>query len=90
MLGPFPDATYTSASRRLTPGDRVVMTTDGLIEAQDKTGRQFGDELLQHLLETTGDLSAAGAADRLLAEAQAWTGERQDDDLTLVVVDVLG
>jgi hypothetical protein len=88
MLGPFPDVTYTSANHRLKPGDRVVMTTDGLIEAQDKADRQFGDERLQHLLETTGDLSAAGAADRLLAEVQAWTGERQDDDLTLVVIDV--
>jgi serine phosphatase RsbU (regulator of sigma subunit) len=33
-------------------------------------------------------LPAEGLAEKLLAEANAWTDARQDDDLTLVVVDV--
>jgi hypothetical protein len=88
MLGPFPDATYRSVSRDLTAGDRIVMTTDGLIEATDAAGRQFGDARLTRLLLDGGGLSAEGLAEKLLAEANAWTNADLDDDVTLVIVDV--
>jgi sigma-B regulation protein RsbU (phosphoserine phosphatase) len=88
MLGQFPDATYQTVSRGLTKGDRIVMTTDGLVEATNAAGEQFGDERLPRLLSDSRGLPAEGLAEKLLAEANAWTDARQDDDLTLVVVDV--
>jgi sigma-B regulation protein RsbU (phosphoserine phosphatase) len=88
MLGPFPDATYESIRRPLTQGDRIVMTTDGLLEATDGAGRQFGDERLPLLLAASGDLSAEELAGRLVEEVHAWSIGQQDDDLTVVVVDV--
>ena len=89
MLGPFPEAIYESVSFDLTPGDRVVMYTDGFIEAINGEGEQFGGARLQRFLAGSSPAGAENFADDLLAEVTAWEGRRQSDDLTLIVIDIL-
>jgi phosphoserine phosphatase RsbU/P len=43
IVGLIPGATYTSAHCQLRPGERVLLATDGITEAEDVTGKQFGD-----------------------------------------------
>ncbi len=87
MLGPFSDATYTTVSHRLTPGDRIVMYTDGITEAQNSKGEQYGEARFHRLLIESQELGANAFADRLLADVETWSGSRPGDDLTVVVVD---
>jgi len=80
------DAIFTTAIHTLQPGDRLVLYTDGILEARDARGELFGEEQLFGSLRDTAKLSPADAADRILANVQHWA-KIQDDDLTLLICD---
>jgi sigma-B regulation protein RsbU (phosphoserine phosphatase) len=89
-LGIFDDVTYEEWSVILDPGDVLVFHSDGLSEAPDPQGRQFGIPRLASLVETHGALGSGELADRLMSEVQQFTeGEPLQDDRTLVVMKVL-
>jgi sigma-B regulation protein RsbU (phosphoserine phosphatase) len=89
-LGIFDDVTYEEWSVILDPGDVLVFHSDGLSEAPDAEGRQFGVPRLAALIETHGALSSNDLADRLMNEVQEFTrGAPLQDDRTLVVMKVL-
>jgi phosphoserine phosphatase RsbU/P len=94
MLGPFADSVYSQASTSIGPGDRVLMVTDGVLEATDPDGGQFGMERLKLFLEQNPELSSDSFADALLRHLAEWSGttngKGQEDDITLLVVDAVG
>lgn len=92
ILGPFQDATYSSIERPLTPGDRLLFYTDGILEATNANGDEFGEDSLQDFMVRHRALPAESFAEALLTAIRKWTGLGQrhslEDDLTLVVLDV--
>ncbi|WP_254062046.1 PP2C family protein-serine/threonine phosphatase [Acidobacterium sp. S8] len=86
MLALFSHAVYTSIACKLRKGDRIVLYTDGIIEAEDTKEEQFGSERLRALLRECTGFSPDQTADLILARVRAWSVE-QDDDLTLLVCD---
>ena len=89
-LGIFDDVTYEEWSVNLDPGDVLVFHSDGLAEAPDAEGRQFGVPRLASLIETHGALGSGELADRLMSEVYQFTeGAPLQDDRTLVVMKVL-
>jgi sigma-B regulation protein RsbU (phosphoserine phosphatase) len=93
MLGPFPEAKYAGMAQDLSPGDRILMYTDGIVEAFNRQDEEFGEERLKNSLRSGGELSVEEMADQLLLETKTWAGVAEgkslDDDLTLIVIDVL-
>jgi GAF domain-containing protein len=84
-LGVDPDATYTTATAPMQPGDLVFACTDGLTEAR-RDGRQFGDERLDDLLAEHGRTLAPTELVHLLQhEAEAWAPSLDDDMVILAV-----
>jgi phosphoserine phosphatase RsbU/P len=49
IVGLIADATYKSSRCQLEPGERILLTTDGITEAEDKFGRQLGESGLDEL-----------------------------------------
>jgi sigma-B regulation protein RsbU (phosphoserine phosphatase) len=88
MLAAFDFAVYTNAVHKLEGGDRLLLYTDGIIEAANATGDFFGCEALCNLLETTAKLTSSAAADSIMSSIRAWS-TKQDDDLTVVVCDYM-
>jgi len=86
MLAAFDFATYATAAHPLQPRDRLLLYTDGIIEAANSAGEFFGPEKLSDLLRNTTALSASEAADRIIHSVQTWASS-QDDDLTVLVCD---
>lgn len=86
MLALFPLAEYTEAVQDLCPGDRLLLYTDGIVEASNARGEEFGHENLCAVLEQSSDLSPEETADRIMSSVQEWAAT-QDDDLTLLVCD---
>lgn len=81
--------TYTEKTLLIEPGDRLLLYTDGLVEARNAQGELFGEDALTAAFRATANLSPNEAADRLIAQAQQWA-KFQDDDLTVLVCDYLG
>jgi len=49
IVGLISDATYSSSRCQLSPGDRILLTTDGITEAEDKFGCQLGEACIDEL-----------------------------------------
>lgn len=89
MLAAFDFATYSTAAHGLDPGDRLLLYTDGIIEAANSAGEFFGQESLTKLLQQTAGVPPTNAADHIIAAIEQWSAS-QDDDLTLLVCDYVG
>ena len=89
MLAAFSFATYVTAVHPLEPGDRLVLYTDGLLEAANMEGEEFGPERLGRLLKETVTLTAEQTADLIVSSLKNWA-RAQDDDLTVLVCDYTG
>ena len=86
MLALFPQAPYTCITQELRPGDRILLYTDGILEAANGQEEQFGLERLSALLRDSARNSHEETADRIIARIQEWSAS-QDDDLTVIVCD---
>ena len=86
MLAAFSFATYSTAEYPLEPGDRLVLYTDGLLEAANATGEEFGSHRLSALLKDGARLNPEAAADQIISSLQAWS-KSQNDDLTVLICD---
>jgi sigma-B regulation protein RsbU (phosphoserine phosphatase) len=53
FIGPFPNATYSNISVPFQSGDRLLLYTDGIIEATASDGQEFGRENLESFLRNT-------------------------------------
>jgi sigma-B regulation protein RsbU (phosphoserine phosphatase) len=89
MLAVFGFAKYSNAAHRLEQGDRLLLYTDGIVEAMDASGKFFGQDSLSDLLRQTSRLPPSEAADRIIASVGQWSTS-QDDDLTVLVCDYVG
>lgn len=49
IVGLLPEATYSSARCTLQPGERILLATDGLVEAENSAGDPFGDDRLSEI-----------------------------------------
>ena len=89
ILAAFDFATYSTAAHRLEPGDRLLLYTDGIVEASSAAGEFFGQEALGALFRQTAGIAPSDAADQIISTVQRWAAS-QDDDLTVLVCDYVG
>ena len=85
VMGLFEQWSCTVAEVQLSPGDILILYTDGITEAANPAGEEFGEERLLHLLRTSRDLPAADLLKKVLNEVQQFSPGEQGDDLTLIV-----
>ncbi len=86
MLAAFDFSAYRTRAHPLEPRDRLLLYTDGIVEAANAAGEFFGQENLAGLLRNTADLTAKETADRIIRSVQQWAAS-QEDDLTVLVCD---
>ena len=85
-LGVDVDSDYGEASAVIGHGDTVVLYTDGVLEAESPSGEIYSFERLQALVEANAGLKPRALVALLLQELRAWSGGKQSDDVTVVVL----
>jgi sigma-B regulation protein RsbU (phosphoserine phosphatase) len=92
LLGVRNEEVYEESRFDFEKGDRLLLYSDGLTEAENGAGLSFGDIKLANLFASGQDLPAEQFADELLQGVLAWStndsGPGQSDDITFVVVDL--
>ncbi len=88
-LGLFPTAEYSPETVDLACGDLALLFSDGLVEATDPLGNEFGDQRLVEVAQAHLSLSARRLHNEVMRGLDAFRqGEPPADDLTLVVLRV--
>jgi sigma-B regulation protein RsbU (phosphoserine phosphatase) len=86
VVGMFPSASWAERRLRLSPGDLLVLFTDGIPEAENARGEEFGETRLAALVRAHRDLSAAALCETILREVASFLGPTSpQDDLTVLV-----
>ncbi len=85
-LGMEPEARYEEVTVRLAPGERLLLYTDGIVEAMDAAGRMFGFEgLEQQLLGWEAGHPAGSWMTDVFDKLGEQYGHRKDDRTLLTV-----
>jgi sigma-B regulation protein RsbU (phosphoserine phosphatase) len=91
LLGFRPGEKYSNIEIPLSAGDRLLLYTDGLLDASNSHGEAFESQLDERI-SAHADLPAKDFANALLAGLSAWSAPKgnysKEDDPTLLVVDV--
>jgi serine phosphatase RsbU (regulator of sigma subunit) len=85
-IGLFPDEICELASADLAAGDVLVFYTDGVTEAENRLGEEFGVERLSTTVRRSSLLSAEDLMVDIYNNAADFCGDEFNDDLTIVVV----
>ena len=88
VLGIFPNQKFAVGAAQLAPGDRVLLFTDGVTEACDAAGEEFGEARLLRLLREHRSASASLLQKTILASASEFSRGHWHDDATLLVLAV--
>lgn len=86
-LGFLEHAAYDDWEQPLQAEDRLLLYTDGLIEAGNGAGDFFGIERVKTSIAAASTLPPDAAVDALLERMNTWSGQPAADDLTIVLVD---
>ncbi len=84
-VGLMPDARFRIIEHQLAPNSRVCLMTDGISEAENAAGAEFGVDGVEGLLCSAGDVQA------ILEAVNSFTGNSElQDDRTVVTIDYTG
>ena len=87
-VGLFPGATYEQRSISLSKGDRLYFFTDGIPEAENPAGEQFGVDRVLEILTQNRDLPLEETLSSLMQFVGEWTAPGSlDDDASLLAIE---
>jgi len=86
-LGIHAETRFNCAATTLGPSDLLVVFTDGLIEAVNDAGQEFGEARVFEVVKSSSGAGAQGTLKNLLLAVDAFVGHaRQHDDLTCLLL----
>ena len=88
VLGAFPNAPFAEEQIQLQHGDRLLLFTDGLTEATDEDGEQFGEDRLLDLLQAHRHEGADDLKEIVFHVIEEFCGHTFRDDAALMVIGV--
>lgn len=87
IVGAFADAVYERGEAQLAAGDTLVLFSDGVVEAEDAHGNQFGESGILDAVGAAPDRIADDTLDAVFGAVRVFTnGVALRDDLTAVVI----
>lgn len=88
FMGAFDTARYRSSTLKLVEGDQLVLYTDGVNEAFNPEGEQYGEDRLEAFLSSHSHLHPHALVDALSTDLRSWAnGADQSDDITILALE---
>lgn len=87
FIGAMPEneVTFDEGYGKLEPGDRIVLYTDGIVEARNERGEEFGEKRLEAIINETSNLPIKSLNERVMTELFSFLdGEPVGDDITII------
>jgi sigma-B regulation protein RsbU (phosphoserine phosphatase) len=89
-VGLLPACSYVAQRVTLEEGDVLVLFTDGICEAMNAAGDEWGEECLTQVVRANRSLAAGQLVDRVMAGSDGFVGGApQYDDMTLITARVI-
>ena len=85
LLGLFEEWDCTIAECNLSPGDILALYTDGITEASDCNGQEFGEESLIERLRQNRNQPCQSVLEAITDEVRRLNPNDQHDDITLIL-----
>jgi serine phosphatase RsbU (regulator of sigma subunit)/catechol 2,3-dioxygenase-like lactoylglutathione lyase family enzyme len=85
VLGIFEDWDCSVEACDVGAGDTLVLYTDGVTEASNDLGEEFGEQRLIEVVRRTSELSPAASLNAVLREVEQFSQREQQDDITLII-----
>jgi PAS domain S-box-containing protein len=87
-IGIDPDATYEAIPFTLSPGDALLLHSDGIVEAENREGEIFSDERLYALIRQQRGSLSDSLLEAVEREVQLWSrSTRLDDDVSALLLE---
>jgi phosphoserine phosphatase RsbU/P len=86
VIGAFCESRYNQQEIQLREGDKLLLFTDGVTEARDASGEEFGEHRLQECLRSYRGSNAAELRTMILNEVNHFCAGDFEDDATLMAV----
>jgi phosphoserine phosphatase RsbU/P len=86
VLGQFPHWLYDQSELQMTSGDRLILCTDGLVEACNADQEEFGEQSLIRIARENVNSSSQDLMNSLIRAASEHCGEHFQDDASLIVL----
>jgi len=87
-VGIFPDWTYEEGTIQLKPGDLLLAYTDGVVEAANPAGEEWGLEGLRKAVSSCASQHAEAIVHGIFTSLDEFSQGRQADDATMLVLRV--
>ncbi|HEX6324472.1 MAG TPA: SpoIIE family protein phosphatase [Vicinamibacterales bacterium] len=85
VLGVMADAAYDQLEVAVAPGDRLILYTDGIIEAENADGEDYGEHRLCRVAAAHSADTPQQLLDAIFADVSSFASGRFTDDATLIV-----
>lgn len=90
FIGAFEDINYETGSTHLEEGDRILLFTDGIIEARDKAGDFYEYERLYDFINKNKHLSPVEFVDKMIEDVKIFCdGHPADDDRAILYIEFI-
>ena len=88
-LGVSKEVRYDMNEVSLAKGDRLLLFSDGVLEARDANGEEFGAARLRDTITQAGDADPMKLKAHVIKQLREWTGGPLDhDDVTLITIQI--
>jgi sigma-B regulation protein RsbU (phosphoserine phosphatase) len=86
VLGLFPEWACEQQITALESGDELVLFSDGVTDSGIETEREFGDDRLISVLQTTRKDQVEACVERVIEAVHQYTSDKQTDDMTVIAI----
>ena len=91
VVGVVKDLPFQASSHTLRNGDRLVLYTDGVIEARDESAKLYGEDRLTEIIQKNMTSDVKDFTEHVFSDLQAFCGNSpRSDDIALFAIDIIG